>query len=137
MSKKKLCYLLIGAMLLVLAGSLSQGNAADVTITISPPPSITIPDEPDVIVIPKTDMYYIPDIKERIIFYEGNWYRLHEDHWFTSTSHNGPWVYVESPPAVIVNLKPAEYHGEHHIHYKELKAKWREWKREHRWEHED
>jgi hypothetical protein len=136
MSEKKLSYLLIGAMFLVLAGFLSQSNAADVTIKISPPPEITISSEPDVVVIPKTDIYYIPDVKANIVFYEGNWYRLYENHWFMSTSYSGPWVYVETPPGVIVNLPP-EYHGEHHIHYKELKAKWKEWKREHHWEHED
>jgi hypothetical protein len=134
MSKKKLFYLPIGAMILVLAGFLSQSNAADVIIKVSPPPEITISSEPDVIEIPNTDVYYIPDVPEHIVFYEGNWYRLHENHWFMSTSYSGPWAYVESPPSVIVSL-PSEYHGEHHVHWRDLKDKWREWRREHH-EHE-
>jgi hypothetical protein len=131
MSRKKICYLLIGAMLFVVTGLLSQGYAADVTIKVSPPPDIVISSEPDVIEIPDTNIYYIPDVQEHIIYYNGNWYRMHDNHWFTSTTYSGPWVYVESPPGVIVNLPP-EYHGERRVHWRDLK---RELKREHH-EHE-
>lgn len=109
---------------------------AGADVIISSPPAITIPAEPDVIVIPRSDIYYIPDIDARIVFYDGNWYRLHDRHWYISASLSGPWVYVETPPGVIVTL-PSEYHGRHRIHFRDLKERWREWKREHRWEHED
>jgi hypothetical protein len=105
-------------------------------VIIPSPPIVTLPAEPDVVVIPGSDIYYIPDIESHIVFYEGNWYRLYDGHWYLSASLSGPWVYVETPPGVIVNL-PSEYHGRHRIHFRDLKERWREWKREHRWEHED
>jgi hypothetical protein len=97
---------------------------------------MTIPAEPDVVVIPRSDIYYIPDIEARILFYDGNWYRLYDGRWYISASLSGPWVYVETPPIVIATL-PSEYHGRYRIHYRDLKERWREWKLEHRWEHED
>ncbi len=104
--------------------------------TISSPSVVTIPAEPDVIVIPGSDVYYIPDIEANIVFYDGNWYRFYEGHWYLSASLSGPWVYIEDPPVVIATLPP-RYYGKHRIHFRELKERWREWKREHRWEHED
>jgi Domain of unknown function (DUF5666) len=105
-------------------------------VTIQPPPELVIAEEPDVIVIPGTDVYYIPDIEANIVFYDGNWYREYGRHWFVSASYNGPWVYVENPPDVIVTVR-SERHPERRIHLEELKAKWREWKMEHHWQHKE
>jgi hypothetical protein len=100
---------------------LSRYKGANVIIS---PPIVTVPAEPDVIVIPGSDIYYIPDIEAHIVFYEGNWYRLYDGNWYISASLSGPWVYVESPPSVIVTL-PSEYHGKHRIHFRDLKERWR------------
>lgn len=100
------------------------------------PPVVTLPGEPDVMVIPRSDVYYIPDIDANIVFYDGNWYRRYDGRWYISSSYAGPWVYIETPPSIIVSLPP-KYYGKYKIRLRELKERWREWKREHRWEHED
>ena len=123
MKTDKLLYSFIGVTLLILAGLLSRSYAAEVNITVSPPPSIVIPSDPDLIQVPNTDIYYVPDVPDRIIFYNGVWYRQHEKHWFRASSPSETWVYEKNPPSVIVI---PEYHGEHHIHWHDLKDKWRE-----------
>ncbi len=88
------------------------------------------------VVIPGTDVYYIPDIKANILFYNGNWYREYRRHWFVSPSYNGPWVYIGNPPVAVVTVQ-AERHRQRRIPLEELRGKWREWERERHWQHED
>jgi hypothetical protein len=130
MKHDKVLYSVIAGMLLILAAFLSRTYAADVNVTVSPPPSITIPADPDLIQVPNTDIYYVPDVPDRVVFYHGNLYRMHDNHWFRSSSPSGQWSYEERPPDVIVNA-PGEYHGEHHVLYHDLKSKWKEWRTRH------
>lgn len=124
MTTKKIIYLFIGAMFLVLTGFLIQGPtqsaAAEVQVEMVQPPPIEIPENPELIMVPKTKVYYIPKIESRVVYYDGTWYRLYEKSWYTSTSYSGPWVNIKTAPKTIIEL-PAELPEGTIIRYKELK----------------
>ena len=46
---------------------------------------------PDVVVIPGTYVYMVPDNDVDVLFYQGYWWRPYEGHWYRSDDYNGPW----------------------------------------------
>ncbi len=112
-----------------------------VGVHIGPPPPYRIAAPPSVVVIPGTYVYMVPDINADIFFYGGNWYRLHEGHWFNARSYSGPWMYVPDPrvPRALVQLPP-DYRsippGWRRIPYGQLRKNWAGWERGHYWEND-
>ncbi len=107
-------------------------------INIPPPPVFVFPAPPVVVVIPGTYVYYCPDVDFDIFFYSGYWYRPYRGYWYRSVNYEGPWVYIQSAPIVLVSLPP-DYRivtrGYRHIPYGELHRNWRAWERDRYWEH--
>lgn len=111
----------------------------NVNVNIGIPPVFTMTEPPEVVVIPGTYAYVVPDISVDIIFYRGYWYRPHEDRWFISHSYNGPWVYIvrEKMPGVILNLPPNYRNippGNARITYRQLEKNWKLWEEKKRWD---
>lgn len=111
----------------------------NININIGPPPVYVIPTPPEVVVIPRTYVYYVPNIEVDIIFYQGYWYRPHKEYWYRSMDYNGPWVYIvrEKIPVVILNLPPDYRHippGHTYIPYGQLKKEWKNWEKEKYWD---
>lgn len=131
-----------------------------VNINIGPPPIVV--HEPELIVVPRTMVYYAPAVEVDLFFYRGRWWSRHDGRWFRSHSHKGPWAVV-SPryvPVEIVRL-PRDYRTvyvrERHVPYGQLKkhwehreferrkraGEWKDWKeekrerKEHRKEHKE
>jgi len=114
----------------------------NVNINIGPPPVYVIPAPPEVVVIPRTYVYYVPNIEVDIIFYHGYWYRPHKEYWYRSRGYNGPWVYIvrEKIPVVILNLPPDYRHippGHTRIPYGQLKKEWKNWEKGKYWDKDD
>jgi hypothetical protein len=61
-------YIFIAAAVLTLTSFVSRSYAAEATIVVSPPPTITVPANPDVIMVPDTDVYYIPMFRVILFF---------------------------------------------------------------------
>lgn len=56
----------------------------------------------------------IADYDEPIFFSDGFYWWFYDDVWYRSTSYTGGWIYVATPPAVIVAI-----HSPHHYrHYR-------------------
>lgn len=130
-----------GALLMSLGLAHQCGVNAEVNININigPPPVYVIPAPPEVVVIPRTYAYYVPNIEVDIIFYQGYWYRPHKEYWYRSMDYNGPWVYIvrEKIPIVILNLPPDYRHippGHTHIPYGQLKKEWKNWEKGKYWD---
>ncbi|MBI4849703.1 MAG: hypothetical protein HY808_14230 [Nitrospirae bacterium] len=135
----KLVFAVMLFMSLWLIHSLSADAEVNVNINIGPPPVFAIPAPPEVIVIPGTYVYFVPDIDVDIIFYHGYWYRPHRDHWYRAGSYNGPWDYIvrERMPVVILNLPPDFRHKpprHSRIPYGHLKKNWSGWEKERHWD---
>ncbi|MBI5056404.1 MAG: hypothetical protein HZB61_07305 [Nitrospirae bacterium] len=137
----KLMFASLLFMFLCLIHPLSADAEVNVNINIGPPPVFEIPAPPEVLVIPGTYAYFVPDIDVDIIFYHGYWYRPHRDHWYRASSYNGPWGYIvrERVPVVILNLPPDYRHippRHSRIPYGHLKENWRGWEKEKHWDDE-
>ncbi len=136
---------MMGMVRLVFAGALLMSleltypcrvdAEVNVNINIGSPPAYVISAPPEVVVIPGTYVYVVPDIEVDIIFYQGYWYRPHKGYWYMSRSYNGPWVNIvrKRVPVVILNLPPDYRHiqpGHTRIPYGQLKKKWKDWEKE-------
>jgi hypothetical protein len=131
--------ILISVILMLVLGFSGQSTAGiSIGINIPIPPLFAFPAPPELVVIPGTYAYYCPDVGVNIFFYAGYWYRPYEGYWYRSVSYDGPWVYIESVPYVLLNLPPdyrAITWGESPIPYVELHRNWRTWERDRYWEH--
>ncbi len=115
-----------------------------VNVNIGPPP-IVVAEPPEVVLVPGSQVYFVPQPDIDIFFYNGFWWSPRGDRWYRAQAYNGPWVIVERrlvPPPVI--RVPGNYRviykKEHHIPYGQWKKQWehggreghREWKEERR-----
>lgn len=138
----KTAVFLFGTICLGLSLFSGQASAAnvDVGVNIALPPLFRIAAPPQVVVVPGTYVYAVPDINVDIFFFRGAWYRPHKDHWFKASSYNGPWRFVEPrrmPREVLV--VPHHDHqwtppGHQRIPYGQMKKNWKKWERDRRWE---
>src|SRR4030042_2887055 len=90
----KMKKLLFGTMLLALVIVVPFSTVADVNISIGIPlpPLVVFAGPVEVIVIPDTYVYVIPEIEEDMFFYGGWWWRPWEGRWFRSRYYDGDWV---------------------------------------------
>jgi hypothetical protein len=138
---RKSCLLMIGALLLVLTGAVTQseamGGRVDIGVNL-PAHRFTAP--PDVVVIPGTYVYMVPDTNVDILFYQGYWYRPYEGRWYRSRDYNGQWNYIEtrSIPNGLRAL-PQDYRHRLSPRYKripnrDLQSNWQKWEKEKYWD---
>jgi hypothetical protein len=104
-----------------------------------PLPVYTFPAPPSVVVVPDTNVYYVPGAAVEILFYRGYWYRPYRGHWYRAAFYNGPWAGIAAArvPRTLVSVYPtyreiAPYHRP--IPYGQLKKNWRHWDRERYWD---
>jgi len=142
MKKEILFAILVGIIFLIGMGH-PNGVIADVNINVGinvpPPPPLVIPAPPSVFVVPRTYVYFVPDVKVDIFFYHDYWYRPYEGRWYRSASYNGPWVYIipKHVPLVLLHLPPDFRRvppGHQRIPYGQLKKHWMTWENEKYWD---
>jgi hypothetical protein len=137
MDMRKLIVLAIASLLFF--GFSGQSMAGiHIGVNIPLPPIFTFSAPPELVVIPGTYVYYDPDVDFNLFFYAGYWYRPYEGYWYRSVSYEGPWVYIGSPPYVLLSL-PLNYRiitrGYRRIPYWELHRNWQTWQRDRYWAH--
>jgi hypothetical protein len=140
--KKNGFALFIISMVFIVSAMLPQAGFAGVDVNIGinvPLPAFVFPAPPEVVFIPGTYVYAVPDADIDIVFYQGYWYRPHRDYWYRSTSYNGPWRHIdrERVPSVFFKLPPDYRHvppGHQRIPYGQLKKNWKNWEKEKYWD---
>src|SRR5262245_60260793 len=83
----------------------------DVNIGIPPPPGVIFEQEPRVVVVPRTHVYYVPDYSDYDVYRVGRyWYVNRDGYWYRSSGYRGPFTHVEYSrlPRAIVYV-PSEY----------------------------
>jgi hypothetical protein len=148
----------IAALLLVLSGSATQSEAGvnvnveeggvnvnvgerGVNVSIGNNlPAVRFAAPPDVVVIPGTYVYMVPDIDVDVLFYQDYWWRPYQGHWYRSEDYNGQWRYVE-PGRIPSGLSalPQDYRhrlspGYERIPHGEVKRNWKQWENEKHWD---
>jgi hypothetical protein len=141
---RKLWLLIIGALLLVLAGSATQSEAMgprgpNVSIGVNLP-AHRFAAPPEVVVIPGTYVYMVPDANVDVLFYQGYWWRPYEGRWYRSQNYNGQWSYIDtrSIPRGLRDL-PQDYRhrlspGYERIPHRDLQKNWKKWEKEKYWD---
>jgi len=151
--------LAIGVLLLNLAGTPSQ-TQAEVNVNVGGEtgvqvhvgeagvrvhlgntlPAIRFAAPPDLVVIPGTYVYMVPDIDPDILFFQGYWWRPIEGRWYRSRDYDGQWHYLE-PGRIPDGLRtlPRDYRhrlspGSDRIRHEEVQRNWNHWEKEKHWD---
>ena len=137
---RKLYLFVIGAVLLVLTGAATQSEArVNVNIGVNLP-AYRFAAPPEVVVIPGTNVYMVPDIDVDVLFYQGYWWRPYEGRWYRSRDYRGSWRYV-APSRIPGGLRglPQDYRhrlspGYERIPHRDVQRNWKKWEKEKYWD---
>jgi len=154
----KSCLLVNGALLFVLTGAAIQCEAGvdvnvgddgvnviiggeGVNINIGTNlPSVRFAAPPDLVVIPGTYVYLVPDIDADVLYFQGYWWRPYEGRWYRSQEYNGPWSRLEAErvPGGLRAL-PQDYRhrltpGYERMPHEDVRRNWKQWEKEKHWD---
>ena len=119
-----------------------------VNVNIPLPPPIVFPAPPEVVVIPETYVYAVPDVDVDIFFYGGWWWRPWEGRWYRSRYYDRGWVYYRHVPSFYravphgwrSDYRDRRWRGhewEHRrIPHRDAEKNWRGWQKDKYWERE-
>jgi hypothetical protein len=129
----------VGAVALPGVASAQVQVDIGISVPLPPLPRFVFPAPPEVVVIPETYMYVVPEVEVDIVFYQGYWYRPHSDRWYRASSYNGPWnlLTVEHVPNAFKTLPPGfrKVKPEHaRIPYHNVEQNWKKWEPERHWD---
>jgi hypothetical protein len=128
-SGKSFRCLLAGAAILAAIGFSAPAQAeVSVNINLGPPP-IVVSAPPGVVMIPQTQVYFVPDPHIDVFFYGGYWGSPRGEQWYRAKAYHGPWGAIEQrkvPRSVI--YVPQDYRGRYE---REQHVPYGQWKRDH------
>lgn len=116
--------ILLVAVLVPLSASAQIG--VNVNINVPLPPPIVFAAPPQVVVLPETDVYVVPDVEAEIFFSRGWWWRPWEGRWYRSRYYDRGWVFYRAAPPPFYRRVPPGWRHDFHEH----RWKGREWKHE-------
>ena len=145
----KPCLLGIAALLFASTGYATQTEAG-VSVTVGEEgvnvrvgdnlPAVRFDAPPEVVVIPGTYVYMVPDIDAEVLFFQGYWWRPYEGRWYRSRDYKGEWSYVE-PERIPGGLRvlPQDYRhrlspGYERIPHGDVERNWEKWEKEKYWD---
>jgi hypothetical protein len=121
---------LLLAALLVSAPVLDAGGEVRVNVNLGPPP-IVVAQPPEVVMVPGSDVYFVPDVDYDVFFYNGFWWSPRGDRWYRARAYNGPWRVVARrvipPPLFRV---PRDYRR---VYLRERHVPYGQWRRDREW----
>lgn len=140
--------LLLGTALLALVSLLPVQAIAgvDIGIGISLPPPIVFAAPPEMVVIPETYVYVVPDSDVDIYFYNGWWWRPWGGHWYRSRHYDSGWYYYQNAPSFFAGI-PSGWRNDYRNHrwgghqwnyqripQQQLQGNWSNWQKSRHWE---
>ncbi len=140
--------LLIGTILLtsILVSPLPTMAGVDVGVSISLPPLIVFASPPEVVVIPETYVYVVPNVDADIFFYDGWWWRPWEGRWYRSRHYDSGWAYYRRVPSFYTRV-PSGWRNDYREHrwggrpwnyqpipHQQVERNWSSWKKSNHWE---
>lgn len=123
MRKAMMRTLLLLAVVLVPPSARAQIGVS-VSVNVPLPPPIVFSAPPEVIVLPETNVYVVPDVEVEIFFSRGWWWRPWQGRWYRSRHYDRGWVYYRSAPPPFYRRVPPGWRND----YREHRWKGREWK---------
>jgi hypothetical protein len=117
-------------------------------ITISPPPPIVFAAPPQLLVIPETYVYVVPDQDVDIFFYGGWWWRPWDGRWYRSRDYSSGWSQYQTVPSFYRDI-PSTWRNDYRerrwrghqwnlrlIPQQQLQRNWNGWERDRYWENQ-
>ena len=92
-----MAYLIVAVALLMPASKVSARTDVSINLRLGDPyrgPRLVFQDEPDVVIIPGTRVYYVRDYDYDLYRYGSYWYYNYDGGWYRARRYNGPFVYV-------------------------------------------
>jgi hypothetical protein len=144
--------LLFGTLLLalVIAGPISSvmaaGGRMDVGVSVPLPPPLMFPAPPQLVVIPETYVYAVPDVDVDIFFYGGWWWRPWEGRWYRSQRYDSGWGHYRGTPSFYGHVpsgwrndyKQGRWKGHQwdrrKVPHQQAQKNWKGWERDKHWE---
>jgi hypothetical protein len=129
--------LLAGAAIAAAMG-FSESARAEVSVNINlGPPPIVVSAPPAVVMIPGSQVHFVPDPNIDVFFYGGYWWSPRGEQWYRARAYKGPWGVIEQrrvPPAVVYMPRDyrTRYEREHHVPYGQWKKERSHYDRENR-----
>ena len=89
----------------------AQATGEVSAVQAPPPPAVEFKKEPEVILIPQSRVYYVPDLKYDLFRYGRYWYINNDGNWYRARSYRGPFnsVGFTRVPRSIARV-PSKYH---------------------------
>ncbi len=134
---------------LVIFVPVSAMAGVSVHVNIPLPPPIIFPGPPEVVVIPETNVYAVPDVDADIFFYSGWWWRPWEGRWYRSRYYDRGWGHYRYVPPFHRHIPPGwrndyrdhrwrGYEWQHQrVPHRDLQRNWRGWERNKHWERQN
>lgn len=126
--------------------AMAMGGRVDVGVSIPLPPPIGFAAPPEMVVIPDTYVYFVPDVDEEIYFYGGWWWRPWNGRWYRSQSYSSGWGYYQDVPSFYREI-PSGWRSDYRqrrwggrpwnyqrIPYPQVHQNWNNWERDRHWE---
>lgn len=132
---------LLGGAAIAAAIGFSEPARAEVSVSINlGPPPIVVSAPPAVVMIPQSQVHFVPDPGIDVFFYGGYWWSPRGERWYRARAYNGPWGVIERhrvPRAVIYVPRDyrARYERERHVPYGQWKKDRSRWDRDNRKAH--
>jgi len=133
-------------LVLVLIFPLLSIAAVSVQINISVPPPIGFRGQPQLIVLPGTNIYAAPDVNADIFFYDGWWWRPWKGRWYRSHDYRSGWSHYRSTPSFSRHI-PSNWRKDYRerrwqgqqwnikrIPHEQVQKNWRSWEKNRHWE---
>ncbi len=118
----------------------------DVGVSIPLPPPIGFAGPPEMVVLPETYIYVVPDSDVDIFFYGGWWWRPWNGRWYRSHYYNSGWGYYQGTPSFYISVPSGwrnDYRqrrwGGHQWNYQRIphqhvQQNWQGWEKNKHWE---
>lgn len=114
----------LAVVAVMLVGRMAVAQDVDVRITVGPPLSGAVFEQPPpVVLVPQTGVYYAPSVSEYDTYRMRDWWYINrEGYWYRSRDPRGSFepLRYDGIPREILAL-PEEYH--HHPRYREQRAR--------------
>lgn len=131
---------------LVIVSPFPSRAGVDVGVNISLPLPIVFVAPPELIVLPETNVYVVPDIEAEIYFYGGWWWRPWEGGWYRSRHYDSDWSYYEQVPSFYRRI-PSDWRNDYRerrwrgnqwdyqqIPHQQVQQNWSAWQKSRYWE---
>ena len=124
------------AALLASAPVLEAAAEVRVNVNLGPPP-IVVAQPPEMVMVPGSNVYFVPDVDYDVFFYDGFWWSHRGNRWYRARAYNGPWGvvrrrFVPGPVYGVPRDYRRVYVRERHVPYGQWRRDWDRGRGEHR-----